>query len=324
MAEARHKPINVFGDDDDDGAIGQDIARHAEQMLNDKKVTQMHAAALAEDASVFDYDGVYDSIQEARVQPRQQEKLARKSRYIEGLLDKAKEREREQDIIYERTLLKERAAEDHLFGDKDKFVTAAYKKKLEEDQKWLAAERIREARDAKADVVKAGHMGNFYRDQVVSVFLETEMYVPLWPGLAAHAVVLDQQDELFSAAYSGASSPFSPAAFLYAWWCHADHHLAGYQQQDAHEFYLFTLSGLSHSRLPSVSNNEPTAAAASAAAPAERQTGALEAPRPVKQEAGSAGWQVPVTDFLDLTSDLDSCSLPSFLSPFPNQEEAKP
>ncbi len=60
-------------------------------------------------------------------------------------------------------LLKERAAEDHLFGDKDKFVTAAYKKKLEEDQKWLAAERIREARDAKADVVKAGHMGNFYR-----------------------------------------------------------------------------------------------------------------------------------------------------------------
>jgi hypothetical protein len=60
----------------------------------------------------------------------------------------------------------------------------------------------------------------------------------------------DAQDGVFSAAYSGASQPFSPAAFLYAWWCHADHHLAGYQQQDAHEFYLFALSGLSHSRLP--------------------------------------------------------------------------
>ena len=35
--------------------------------------------------------------------PKQAEKLARKSRYIEGLLDKAKERAREQDIIYERT-----------------------------------------------------------------------------------------------------------------------------------------------------------------------------------------------------------------------------
>ncbi|BDA49960.1 Nuclear speckle splicing regulatory protein 1 [Coccomyxa sp. Obi] len=169
-AKQKAKPVlqkqaNVFGDDDDEeGNVGQDIARHAAKKQADKKVTQMHAAALAEDASVFDYDGVYESIQEARVQPRQQEKLARKSRYIEGLLEKAKEREREQDIIYERTLLKERAAEDHLFGDKDKFVTAAYKKKLEEDQKWLAAERIREARDAKADVVKAGHMGNFYRN----------------------------------------------------------------------------------------------------------------------------------------------------------------
>jgi coiled-coil domain-containing protein 55 len=50
-----------------------------------------------------------------------------------------------------------------LFGDKDKFVTAAYKKKLEEDQKWLAEEKIREARDAKNDALKAGHMGNFYR-----------------------------------------------------------------------------------------------------------------------------------------------------------------
>ena len=62
----------------------------------------MHAAALAEDASVFDYDGVYDSMQEQKEQPRQAEKLARKSRYIEGLLDKAKERQREQDIVYER------------------------------------------------------------------------------------------------------------------------------------------------------------------------------------------------------------------------------
>ena len=36
---ALRKPINVFGDDDDDGTIGQDIARHAEKKLNDKKVS---------------------------------------------------------------------------------------------------------------------------------------------------------------------------------------------------------------------------------------------------------------------------------------------
>lgn len=38
----------------------------------------MQAKALEEDPTVFDYDGVYDSMQEGRAQPRQQEKLERK------------------------------------------------------------------------------------------------------------------------------------------------------------------------------------------------------------------------------------------------------
>ncbi len=38
----------------------------------------MQAAALAEDPSAFDYDGVYDAMQESKEQPRQQEKLQRK------------------------------------------------------------------------------------------------------------------------------------------------------------------------------------------------------------------------------------------------------
>ena len=42
-------------------------------------------------------------------------------------------------------------------------MTAAYKRKLEEDKLWLAQEKIREAQEAKQDVVKAGHMGNFYK-----------------------------------------------------------------------------------------------------------------------------------------------------------------
>lgn len=46
------------------------------------QVQQVYEAALTEDASIFDYDGVYDSIQQARVQPKQQEKIERKSRYM--------------------------------------------------------------------------------------------------------------------------------------------------------------------------------------------------------------------------------------------------
>ena len=60
-------------------------------------------------------------------------------------------------------LAKERSAEDHFFGDKEKFVTAAYKRKLEEDKRWLAEEKLREDQEQKNDVVKKGHMGDFYR-----------------------------------------------------------------------------------------------------------------------------------------------------------------
>ncbi|KAK9841536.1 hypothetical protein WJX74_007380 [Apatococcus lobatus] len=51
-------------------------------------------------------------------------------------------------------------------------------------------------------------------------------------------------DAVFSAAYSGERHPYSPAKFLWSWWQHAADQLAGHQQQDAHEFYLFMLSRL--------------------------------------------------------------------------------
>eukprot|EP00959_Pyramimonas_sp_CCMP1952_P042519 888906-Pyramimonas_sp.AAC.1 len=61
-------------------------------------VKAQHDAALAEDPTAFDYDGVYDDIKESQKEPKQAEKLERKSRYISGLLSKAKEREREQNV----------------------------------------------------------------------------------------------------------------------------------------------------------------------------------------------------------------------------------
>jgi coiled-coil domain-containing protein 55 len=48
-----------------------------------------------------------------------------------------------QEIRYERRLLKERQVEDHLFEGKEKFVTAAYRKKLEEDKKWQEEQKKR-------------------------------------------------------------------------------------------------------------------------------------------------------------------------------------
>lgn len=42
----------------------------------------------------------------------------------------------EQDRYYERRLAKERKEEDELYKDKDKYITSAYRKKMEEQKKW--------------------------------------------------------------------------------------------------------------------------------------------------------------------------------------------
>lgn len=58
----------------------------------------------------------------------------------------------EQEIIYDRKLAKERSKEDHLYADKDKFVTSAYKKKLAEQAKWVEEEHLRQLREEQEDV----------------------------------------------------------------------------------------------------------------------------------------------------------------------------
>lgn len=56
--------------------------------------------------------------------------------------------------------------------------------------------------------------------------------------------IWQSQDALFGEVYGGGRAPVSPVAFLRTWWHAAGGHLEGYQQQDAHEFYLNALSGL--------------------------------------------------------------------------------
>jgi coiled-coil domain-containing protein 55 len=163
---------------------------------------ELYAAALAQDASAFDYDGVYETMKAAeqartRTRPRLRplcthartharthalalsadthvtsppsaqgpsasERARGPSRYIGSLMAKAKEREREADVVFERRTLKERAKEDHLFGDKEKFVTAAYKAKLAQDALFLEEEKAKDAAEAAADVTKRRDLSGFY------------------------------------------------------------------------------------------------------------------------------------------------------------------
>lgn len=154
-------PASFFKDDDDDD-VEKEISRQAAKNKALEKVEEMHKKALEEDPSVFDYDGHYDEMKEKVARPRVQDKTERKSKYIEILQQKAKEREREHEIIYEKKLAKERSKDDHLFADKDKFMTKAYKEKLAERAKYMEEERLRQLREEQEDVTKKKDLSDFY------------------------------------------------------------------------------------------------------------------------------------------------------------------
>mmetsp|Transcript_6861 Transcript_6861/g.25305 ORF Transcript_6861/g.25305 Transcript_6861/m.25305 type:complete len:260 (+) Transcript_6861:138-917(+) len=97
-------------------------------------------------------------------EPLKQQRIDRKPRYISQLLKKAKEREFEMDIIYERQVAKERAADEHLYGDKEQFVTSAYKQKLQEREQWMAEEKQREVEEQRNDVTKRNDLSDLYRN----------------------------------------------------------------------------------------------------------------------------------------------------------------
>ena len=144
------KVSHVFGaadsDDDDDGDNAHGAVTRVNRILLQKSAAavkeerKLYDDALGEDPSVFDYDGVYDTMKASETTThalsRSQEKDAPKARYVHNLKATATVREKEKDRIFERKLLKDRKQEDEQYGDKPKFVTAAYKQKLMETQKW--------------------------------------------------------------------------------------------------------------------------------------------------------------------------------------------
>ncbi|CAI5514994.1 unnamed protein product [Closterium sp. Naga37s-1] len=139
----------LFGNDDDDD-VEADIARQNLKKRSQRETEQQHEAAMAEDPSVFDYDGVYDTIHAARTS-RAKEAVQRQARYIPNLLKTTKEREKEKELVQERLLAKERAKEEEEFAGKERFVTRAYREKLVERQRWLAEEKRKEAEEAAND-----------------------------------------------------------------------------------------------------------------------------------------------------------------------------
>lgn len=98
-------------EDNDAKSAPQDVRRavadDAARSVHATRVAQVHQSALEQDASVFDYDGVYDSMQSERQRVASQRKAQRESerkkpQYIATLMEKAKIREIEHERMRER------------------------------------------------------------------------------------------------------------------------------------------------------------------------------------------------------------------------------
>merc|ERR1711874_407176 len=120
--------------------------------------------ALEEDASVFQYDEVYDDMQASKqaVEAAKKDAVEKKPKYIHNILKQAEKRKIEDERRMERKVQKEREEEGDMFADKESFVTASYMKKMEELKKAEMEEKIEQMREEKNDVMKTKNFGAFY------------------------------------------------------------------------------------------------------------------------------------------------------------------
>ena len=114
------------------------------------------------DSNVYEYDAVYDSLKPKKKLTAEEEE--RRPKYMKGLMQAAETRKRDALIAEEKKIAREREAEGEEYADKEKFVTAAYKRQQEENRKLEEEEKRKEEEEAKKN--KGGGMSAFYREML--------------------------------------------------------------------------------------------------------------------------------------------------------------
>ncbi|KAF9970830.1 hypothetical protein BGZ73_006389 [Actinomortierella ambigua] len=152
---------STFGNNN---AVNRSLRTYAQSTTQSLSVIEQQNAALAQDATVFDYDGVYDQLKAGdrlKALVRKKEAAAGQSKYIESMLRSREQRQQDQQIAQEKKLERERAAEGDLYADKEQFVTPAYKAQKEAARLAEEEEQRREEEAAKDKDGK--RMQGFYR-----------------------------------------------------------------------------------------------------------------------------------------------------------------
>lgn len=157
---------SVFGDDsDDETSVGESLQKEAVKKKMMKQTRLEMQKALEQDASVYEYDSVYEELQKKKEESSTKGLAGadKKPKYIANLLRAVELRKKEQDRRNERKIQLEREAEGEQFQDKEAFVTSAYRSKLLETQEEEESERREAAIEAALDVKKQKDLSGFYR-----------------------------------------------------------------------------------------------------------------------------------------------------------------
>ncbi|KAG1782546.1 coiled-coil domain-containing protein 55-domain containing protein, partial [Suillus placidus] len=118
------------------------------------------------DATVYQYDEVWDRMQEVKLRQKDAKEIdskRRKPKYIEGLLTSAATRRLDHLRAEDKMMQREREAEGDEFADKEAFVTQAYKDQMAEVRKAEEEERQREEAEKKKQKGAPTGMAHFYR-----------------------------------------------------------------------------------------------------------------------------------------------------------------
>ncbi|TBU35887.1 coiled-coil domain-containing protein 55-domain containing protein [Dichomitus squalens] len=119
------------------------------------------------DSTVFEYDEVWDKMQEAKLRQKEAKEAdskERKPKYISGLLSSAATRRLDHLRAEEKMIQRERELEGDEFKDKESFVTQAYKDQMAELRRAEEEERKREEEEKKKKSKEVGTgMAHFYR-----------------------------------------------------------------------------------------------------------------------------------------------------------------
>ncbi|KAH8337091.1 hypothetical protein KR074_008431 [Drosophila pseudoananassae] len=133
-------------------------------LMERRVARKLHEKALEEDPTIFQYDELYDEMDKGREEEKQtKSKEPRKPKYINKLMEHAERRKLEKELRIERQVQKDRDAEGEKFKDKDTYVTAAYRKKLESIRQLQEQEQRDDYLEAIGDVTKQKDLDGFYR-----------------------------------------------------------------------------------------------------------------------------------------------------------------